>query len=173
MNVVFLDVDGVLNNDTTKEKTSDWSGTQYTGIDDTLVQNLAELVHKTGAQIVLTSSWKTLWDEPGPNDEMNPMAKYLVLKLKKQGLHIADRTIDRDKGDRGYGIKRWLKRFPEVERWVVLDDQEFLDYEVEGILPHLIKTNFLYGLTEENVKEAIDFLTQPCNKGDSKRHDKS
>lgn len=164
MNIVFLDVDGVLNCDTTKEKVADYTGTRYIGVDDDLVEKLAKIINATDAEIVLTSSWKTCWDVTMPNDEMEPMAKYLVLKLKKQGLHIIDRTIDRDKGDRGYGIKRWLKRFPEVERWVVLDDQEYLDYEEQGILPHLIKTSFSCGLTDENVSDAIKFLTQPIKR---------
>ena len=168
MNVVFLDVDGVLNCDTTKDKVTDYSGTQYMGVEDRLVENLAKIIKATNAEIVLTSTWKTCWDVQMPNGEMEPMAKYLVLKLKKQGLHIADRTLDRENGDRGYGIKRWLKRFPEVERWIVLDDQVFLDYETEGILPHLIKTNFSCGLTDENVKEAIDFLTKPITIKDKK-----
>ena len=164
MNIVFLDVDGVLNCDTTKEKVTDYTGTQYIGVDDVLVEKLAKIINATDSEIVLTSSWKTCWDVTMPNDEMEPMAKYLVLKLKKQGLHIIDRTIDRGKGDRGYGIKRWLKRFPEVERWIVLDDQEFLDYEEQGILPHLIKTSFSCGLTDENVSDAIKFLTQPIKR---------
>lgn len=168
MNIVFLDVDGVLNCDFTKETVTDYSGTQYTGVDDCLVENLAKIIKATNAEIVLTSSWKTCWDVTMPNNEMEPMAKYLVLKLKKQGLHISGRTIDRENGDRGYGIRRWLKRFPEVERWIVLDDQIFFDYEEQGIIPHLIKTDFSCGLTEENVQKAIDFLTKPVYAKDNK-----
>ena len=54
--VIFLDVDGVLNCHSTKDKCGD-----YIGIDDKKVALLKEIVDATGAIIILVSSWKEWW----------------------------------------------------------------------------------------------------------------
>ena len=154
MNVVFLDVDGVLNYDSCKEK---FNG--YIGVDDALIERLARIVKSANAQIVLVSSWKELWLEDMPPGEIHPMAKYLLGKLRKQGLHLADRTED-DGWDRGKGIKKWIRHVSasNINNWVVLDDEVFKDYDSEGIIPHLVKTNYFVGLTDEDVELAIKIL---------------
>ncbi len=156
MNVVFLDVDGVLNYDGCKDKFG-----QYIGVDDALVERLARIVKSANAQIVLTSSWKELWLEDMPPGEIHPMAKYLLEKLKKQGLHIADRTDDNG-WDRGKGIRKWMRHvsISNIDGWVVLDDEIFRDYESEGIVQHLVRTNFCCGLTDADVDLAIKILNE-------------
>ena len=48
----------------------------------------------------------------------------------------------------------------EVDRFIILDDELF-DFEEQGLLPRLIKTDFAYGgLTEELAQEAIDLLLE-------------
>ncbi len=156
MKVVFLDVDGVLNNEFTTE-----SIMKCRGIDDELVANLATIVRITGAEIVLVSDWKMFFDSKVDiKDATHPMLRYLMDKLQKYDLYIYDYTIDRNASDRGYGIQRWLKRFPEVERWVVLDHKFFFDYEEAGVVPHLVLTNGICGLTESDVANAIEILTK-------------
>lgn len=153
VNIIFLDVDGVLN----CQSTSDRTPCGKVGIDDRLVEKLAEIVKSTESQIVITSDWKTLWDNQS-KDGLHPDALYLIEKLSKQGLHISDRTLDRGKGDRGYGIRRWVKRFPEIERWVVLDDKVFDDYAEEKVMEHLVLTDETLGLTDDDVKSAIKLI---------------
>ena len=64
---VFLDIDGVLNDDNTTEK----SPTGFTGIDDTLLQNLKDLIEETKAEIVLTSTWKeVIWPRPNRDGKL-------------------------------------------------------------------------------------------------------
>ena len=156
MNVVFLDVDGVLNYDRCKDKFGN-----LLGVDDELVDRLAKIVNAANAQIVLTSSWKTLWDEAQPHNEIHPMARYLLAKLGKKGLHIAARTEDNG-WDRGKGINKWIRHVgaSNIDNWVVLDDEVFRDYKDEGILPHLVKTSFYVGLTDADVDAAIKILSE-------------
>ena len=157
MKVVFLDVDGVLNYAGCKEKYH-----HFLGVEDECVERLAEIVFSCSppALIVLTSSWKTLWDnQPINSKELDPMAKYLVEKLKKKGLHLADRTDEKDPSKRGLGIKGWLKKSgSDIDGWVVLDDEVFSDYEERGIMPHLAKTSFGVGLSDKGVEKAIKIL---------------
>ena len=56
MKAIFLDIDGVLN-----EEKSRSSCCGYRGIDDKKVEILAKIVKETGARLVLTSTWKNHW----------------------------------------------------------------------------------------------------------------
>jgi hypothetical protein len=53
MKVIFLDIDGVLNNSRTVER---WRG--LIGIDASLARRFAELQHSTGAKVVLSLTWR-------------------------------------------------------------------------------------------------------------------
>lgn len=155
MKIIFLDVDGVLNDRNTKHTTR---GALGIDIDDTKIQYLKNIVDATSAQIVLCSGWKLGWNPNIENQDIS--AQYLINKLSKYGLTIMDRTYDPDGfSNRGAGIKNWLVAHPTVETWVVLDDEIFIDYEEQGIIPHLIKSSFYdKGLTEELAEQAIKIL---------------
>ena len=157
MKVIFLDVDGVLNFASTEARTS--SGAL--GIATAPVKNLRDIVKATGAYIVLTSTWKDEWNFN--EDDCSPDGLYLVRKLKREGLHILDKTQDMVL-NRGQGIQEWLNKHKGVESWVVLDDEIFPDYEARGIMPHLVQTSFgTDGLNKTLAAKAIDIL----NKGES------
>ena len=154
MKIIFLDVDGVLNFAATEARTA--SG--CLGIASSAVKNLRDIVKATGAYIVLTSTWKDEWDFD--EDKCTEDGKYLVRKLKREGLHILDKTQDLI-NNRGQGIQEWLGRHKGVESWVVLDDDIFPDYESRGIMPHLVKTSFGGdGLNEKCAEEAIKILNE-------------
>ena len=55
MKVIFLDIDGVLNTNSDRE------------ISDDKLKLLSELVSKTGADVVLSSSWRNWWNNPKTN----------------------------------------------------------------------------------------------------------
>lgn len=111
---VFLDIDGVLNTRTTVESTPEG----HTGIDDARVDILAKVIKKYGsADIVLTSDWKDL--RPDSDD-----FSYLISKLEKQGLKLAGKTTDHWH-DRGEGIKKYLELHPEIDDFIILDDNKF------------------------------------------------
>jgi len=79
--------------------------------------------------------------------------------LKKKGnLIITDKTKEKNPNRRGMGIKTYLILHPEITNWIVLDDEIFPDYQEYNILPYLIKTDSLIGLTDENAATAIQML---------------
>ena len=169
--VIFLDVDGVLNS----------SRTLYEDIslEDDLISNLKELVDKTGAKIILSSSWRLSTEAVAT----------LMDKLDKFGLVISgmtcdgvdldwierfefnatkkylDTRFDYDENkqikithDRGAEIFKWLSEHKEVESFVILDDE---DFDIKNYFPDkLIKTNFKTGLTKEDVKKAIQIINK-------------
>ena len=157
MKILFLDIDGVLNCDSSISRCQ-----QFIGIDKDKVRRLAHIIDKTKASIVLTSSWKIGWH---PNRKYSKRefyhAYYLDTHLYKKGkVRISARTYDDRDSFRGGGIQKFLKEYPEVKQWVVLDDFLFPDYEKENILPHLVLTDPKYGLQDEDAEVAIQILNQ-------------
>ena len=127
---VFLDIDGVLNSRTTCERTHDY----HVGIDDLRVAVLAESIKKYGStEIVLSSDWKELRSEE--DDYI-----YLILKLAKYGLELAGKTTDHY-NNRGEGIQQYLESHPEIDEYVVLDDNEFDFRDYQNIWERLLLTN--------------------------------
>ena len=82
MKVIFLDIDGVLNTNSDREISND------------KLKLLSELVSKTGADVVLSSSWRYGWNQPEKNQ---PGTRIYNLKqlLKDNDIVIKD-TIGLD-----------------------------------------------------------------------------
>ena len=156
MKIVFLDIDGVLNCEGSRSRC-----VGYRGIDDKKVENLAKIVKATGAEIVLTSTWKKGWRKTDKAHQ-GMMANYLDKKLKKQGLTALDKTRDyigERYLSRGEGILDYLMN-SNVGNYVILDDFQF-DYDSCGLTENYVKTdNYNGGLTEELAEKAIGILNR-------------
>ena len=87
MRVIFLDVDGVLNCRHTRTRTSDG----WCFVDDYLVRRLRELVVRSGARLVLSSTWREGWHQ---EDESKNDVSFTELrdKFREFGIEIFDRT---------------------------------------------------------------------------------
>lgn len=100
MKIIFLDIDGVLNRGSTVEKTP----AGFVGIDKELIEKLSKFVKKTKSRVVLTSSWKSMWENNEADQrKVNDIdAPYLIKTFKDNNIKIFDKTIDSD-FDRGKG----------------------------------------------------------------------
>lgn len=128
--VVFLDIDGVLNTRTTVETTPK----DGVGIDDARVTILANALRKYGGgYIVLTSTWKDLRE-----DDADYL--YLLSKLEREGLSISGKTQDVF-SRRGAGIIEYLQEHPEIEEYVILDDNIFDFKSYNKLWERLLITN--------------------------------
>ena len=81
MKVVFLDIDGVLNEEKSRSRCCG-----YKGIDDKKVENLAKIIKTTNAAIVLISTWKDDWFRPSlifPEYRKQGIATKLISRFKK------------------------------------------------------------------------------------------
>ena len=156
MKIIFLDIDGVLNEDKSRSRCCG-----YKGIDDKKAENLAMIVKATNAKIVLISTWKDDWRKTD-KARQGLMANYLDKKLKKQGVTVFDKTESVDKASgfhlsRGEGILQYLSTHT-VEKYVILDDYQF-DYDGCGLTGNYVKTDSKNGgLTEEFAKKTIEVL---------------
>ena len=159
MKVIFLDIDGVLNCDTSKSYCHDDTYGIITGIDSDKVKRLAKIVEETKAQIILSSDWKIGWNIHYVGRKPSHV-KYLDNHLYKKGkLIIKDKTPDINKGwSRGEEILSYLKTHPDIDNYVILDDTFFDDFIIKEIEEHLVLTDYKVGLTDENVQSAIKIL---------------
>lgn len=160
--VVFLDIDGVLNsnfwNDSHQKEISDG-----TLIDVVKIKLLAQLVRRTNSKIILHSGWR-IWF----NSETKPgckEAQKLVDLLAYEDLTIDGLTPDLTTKEirrtkkfslvKADEILSWLKLHNDVSGWVVLDD---LNLHNEQIELHQVKPDQTIGLTLENIEEAEKIL---------------
>ncbi len=160
MKVIFLDIDGVLNSLSTKET---FEG--YVFVSDKHIILLKELIDRTGAKVVLTSSWRWGWfcsEHPyvaNESDEQDiRLFKALRDKLKAFGIELFSFTADF--GFRGEEIDWWLKnQGEEVESFVILDDMDGREMH-----PHsrfLVQTSMKSGLQKNHIVRAEKILM--CN----------
>lgn len=143
--VLFLDIDGVLNTEQQQWKCqmegippADKFG--YT-FDPKAVSYLGDILNITGAEIVLSSSWKFLGMS--------------VLQDMWQVRHlpgsITDITPDNQEG-KGLEIKEWLEKHQnDIENYVILDDEDVALLEQQV---HFVKCNPQFGVNKK-VMEAV------------------
>lgn len=146
MKIIFLDVDGVLNySKCWTRKENQGKGTLIW--DKDCISQLNRIVKETGAKIVVTSTWRLYKDHYDA----------VLNQMNIEG-EIIDKTVDLrnfDNAERGDEIEAWLSKHPEVEKFVILDDES----DMKHLLPFLIQSDFnKKGLTKELADRAIKML---------------
>lgn len=143
--IIFLDVDGVLNNESWLIKCAEES--HYYPIRHSLEHRalslLAHIVRETGASVVISSSWR----------KIRSAKESLLFYLDHWNIPLAGETPDVG-GIRGDDIQAWLDEHPEVERFVILDD----DDDMGDLIPHLVQTTWKNGLQPIHKDAAIHLL---------------
>ncbi len=136
MNIIILDIDGVLNKSDGDEK-----------FEPFMMRNLKHIVDSSGAQIVISSDWRRL----GSN-----LAR-LRSELIYYGMNFIDTTPIINGEKRKREIARWLRENPVWDKVVILDDLESAGlYKPNKIL--FIQTDHRLGLTEEDADKAVNFF---------------
>lgn len=151
MKVIFLDIDGVLNN-----AESIRSNRTNLIFDQNCVQQLNRVTATTGAKIVISSNWREgipLWHVQaiigsrgveGDIIGMTPDLKRL------EGLGPEDKHVF---WVRAHEISRWLEANPWVTRYAVIDDHVVRDHD-----GFFFKTDLGYGLTSDIADSIIKFF---------------
>lgn len=145
---IFLDVDGVLNCNSTTELTP----AGFTGVEDEKISLLAELVRETSAKVVLTSDWKDQslwWREKNPGADLT----YLLNRLAEHGVEIEAYTQE---GNRGRAVLDWMKHNSGL--YVIFDDQWVGSYADAGVARFLVQTSERTGLQPKHIRRAKQLL---------------
>ena len=168
MKVIFLDIDGVLNtSETFKKRYFKYKKTGIISleIDEFRLKYLQELVVKTEAKIVLSSTWRMFFQKMnGIIIPLNSKAKELIVLFDKYHLNIYDITPVSETMWRETEIEEWLNN-NEVDSFVILDDEskDLQKYVDNLVLVKDSKTEFnkyKNGLNKNHIKEAIEILNQ-------------
>jgi len=140
--IVFLDIDGVL---------SPFGDRAFA---PRCMKELQRIVKSTGADVVLSSTWRT---SPFTLKAVNEQLSAIALP------HCVDCTPQLD----GYGagdtrvmeILEWLQHATNVSSWVAIDDMNLAWKHQQTMKNHFVHTRSHEGLTREKADEAIQMLT--------------
>jgi hypothetical protein len=150
MKLVFLDIDGVLNDNAV------CATAESSSLNPAAVARLNQVLRATGAKLVLSSSWR-----------------YLILdgSMSLQGFEYLLRTHGLDKDcllghtdadeacpGRAAQILRWLGQHGSGASWAVLDD-DVLD--LGGQSWRHVQTQRGVGLTDADAARVLAILTSP------------
>ena len=143
MNVLFLDVDGVLNSHEFA-LSGKWGSRANEQIDQKLMDRLIRIIDTLpDLEFVLSSTWRIL-----PENEGEYALRQHGFKKSFVGHTPRLRDFDASRGDE---IQAWLDEHPEVEKFVILDD----DSDMKHLMDHLVQTVNGVGLQDEQVEEII------------------
>jgi hypothetical protein len=163
--IIFLDIDGVLNPQHYENalfkmwKASFGEIKSHDGFGRLFfyqnVNNLERLIKETGADIVLSSSWRhkgllkiqEMWKSrnlPGRVIDITP------LETDPELLDFFDSVC------RGSEIQLWINRNYYTGKYIIIDNTDDMLKSQEG---QFIRTNGFFGLTNKDVERAIQLLS--------------
>ena len=148
MKIIFLDIDGVLNN--TSDSHSDTPFTDVWSRDHTnwwphSVNVLGDIVAATGAKIVISSSWRKLEPDIEWWNEQFRLAK---IEVECIGITPSSRN-----GFRGREIKQYLSEHPKISSYVILDDES--DFYPDQPRVHIAMDNGLLHTHKESIIQLL------------------
>ena len=161
--ILFLDFDGVLNTERWHKQVDENSLQDKYGyaFDPGAVENLDKILNETGAEIVVSSSWKFMGLA-----KMQDMWKDRKLPGKVIGItpnSVSDEFLlnaDLDNMDlmpiRGQEVKEWFTLHgKDVSHYAILDDTYDVLKEQE---PHFVCIDPNVGITKDDAEKAIAIL---------------
>jgi hypothetical protein len=158
--VVFLDFDGVLNcHEYMQSARCGEEVGGVVGIDPEAVARVNRICKETGAQVVVTSTWRLSRSRLQLADIL--VAHGFTGVVRGKTIHIPATKSGVENGTRGLEIQAWIDNAQNygitVESFVILDD----DSDMNHLLDRLIKTSMVSGLLDEHVERAIEMLNAP------------
>lgn len=155
MKLIFLDIDGVLNNENwyasgkankVYDETKDIKAFNF---DPNNWKWIEKLIQETDAKIVISSSWRSYSLKSTIDDFVNtafePMIKHII--------GVTPYSFERHRGGE---IETFLNTTDlEIENYVIIDDDtDMLTHQ----LPHFVNVCYTNGMTENDYKKAKEIL---------------
>lgn len=150
--IIFLDVDGILNSHTWFVKTNATYDNLESHFDPEAVARLNQITDTTGAEIVISSSWRLLFV-----DRFKDFTDF----LSKVGITGKIAGVTKiTSGDRSEEIWDYIGSH-SITEYLILDDDR-LERKMDSSDPvldmHFIKTTFMYGLQDKHIPMALEIL---------------
>jgi hypothetical protein len=164
ISVLFLDFDGVLNS----HRFMLASGRPVApveivedegvlGLDAEAVARLNRIVERTGAEVVVTSTWRKSRSVPDLQRVLDAEGFQGKVRGKTPDCVLVGLAVPKH-GVRGDEIQSWLSDAPrygiEVGSFVILDD----DADMSHLAHRLVKTTMARGLLDEHVDRVVEMF---------------
>jgi hypothetical protein len=160
MKVLFLDIDGVIVTnhhlsglERNMQPWRDEAG--YAHFCPRCLAHVEELVARTGASVVLSSTWRFFLED------LDGVRRFFRSRNIAFEIHDVTPLVDYYPGkpsrnaDRGREIAAWLEAHPEATRYCILDDDPRILPEQR---PYWVRTTFHYGFTRAKLDAALRIL---------------
>lgn len=143
MKIIFLDFDGVINNEPYLKRVKN-----YRSFDPESIDQLNRVLKETGASIVVSSTWRYMYKTVEELDGL------LTLHGLPSG-SVIGLTPYKMSSTRGQEILFWLNDNPSCTEWVAIDDSSDMEP-----LPQerVVKTEWTVGLQAEHADKMIEIL---------------
>jgi len=155
MKIIFLDIDGVLNHHKCRwcfdhvsrksffvEEGDEFTG--FLGMDPERVKIVLDIVEKTGAKIVLSSTWR----------KHNDWLETMVANGFNSDLFVG-RTIHDWEMIRGQEIQAWIDEHQDLKKFAIIDDDSDM---LPSQFDSFFQTSFATGITPEIAEKIINHL---------------
>lgn len=153
MKIIFLDFDGVMDTayyDLVLSKNRLPECDKYGVVfDPSCIKNLEYIIDHTGADIVVSSTWKDFMSYK----EILEMWEYRNLP----GFVTDVTPFPPHRRNRGDEIDAWLKECQTECQYVIIDDLDAYNFN-EHQIPKLLVVNSFNGLDKETAERAIEIL---------------
>jgi hypothetical protein len=163
MKYIFLDIDGVFNSadyGRSEEYLMETAGmsdaevmliAHHTHLDHKAIQIFNDLVKRSGAEVVLSSTWRAKYSP----EEMTKMLKDRGAEFEiKEATPVLFGKLSA-RIPRGKEIAHFLKMLEkQPEAFVIIDDHD----DMLHLKPNLVQTSMKTGLTKEDVEKALKIL---------------
>lgn len=143
---IFLDIDGVLNQ---------LQMNYY--LDTNCIKQLGNLCHTLGAEVVLTSTWKTGYTHS--YERCTPQVQKLIDLFRQNNIVIESRTRTVQGGNRADEIQEYVER-NQIKDYIILDDDKSL---FGNYTKGLYMVNPSHGLTAGDVKKIVKMWKKKQN----------
>lgn len=152
MNVLFLDIDGVLNS-------ADWYRRRPSPnlqIDPDAVAVLRGVLEQTDARVVISSTWRILHSLPRIQKILaaNGLGDFYAMNIVGATPVIPEQSVLGPRMCRGLEIAHWMRMVP-VDTFAIVDD----DNDMGNLASRLVQTTWEHGLQAEHAERLVELLT--------------
>lgn len=146
MNIIFLDIDGVLSTFRFIDYQEKYCECSYydtdKNFDPICMKNLKTLIEETNSYIVLSSSWRL----------SKELVNYIIENLNQYGINNRLFSSTESKPTREEEILEWLDNFRDIKiNYVILDDDVIK-------LNNFVKCDSYNGFTKECLRQALNIF---------------
>lgn len=161
MKVLFLDFDGVLNSADYAGRWVAAGNTGCIGIDPEPVARLNRVIEATGAQVVVSSSWRCFSDHDTP-EKLEAILRaagyeHRIFDVTPQDFRCDWHDGDCSQGHRGGEINQWLVEHPHIRvtKFAIVDDSS----DMGPLSDRLVQTTWAKGMQDEHADCLVEMLS--------------